>query len=1099
MTLARLATASLWFYRRTQLAVVLGVASAVAVLAGSFLVGSSVRSSLASLAANRTGRTAIVVGAELPFTAALADRLRSLPSLGGADVVPLFSLQGVVRDQTSGRRAGSVLVYGLDDRFFAFHGVGAAAPGEDDVLLSADLAAELAPEPGGVLIVRVARPTDIPIDSLHGRKDDVGRSMRLTYRGALASSAMGEFSLSPTQGPVRAAFVSMARVERDLALAGRANTLLVSADRLAEAGTLEIRNALDESLTTRDLGLRLDWLGQRSTLVVESDAGLVAEPLVPVVTRAAEERGLQVTPVLSWLATRLTVGGRAVPYSLITALGPDAGGDPALARLLSGDPGDAPRLVLNDWAARDLRARQGDEIAVEYYRWADEGRLVTDRSVFRVAGDVPIQGLAADRRLAPDYPGISDTNGLADWAPPFPIDLGLVRPQDEDYWDRYRATPKAFITLEAGQSLWRTRHGQVTSLRLRVPDDANVDALVAGLRQDIARGAGATDFGQYFSYFSFFLMVSALLLAALFFRLAVEQRLAEIGVLRATGFALARVRRLFLIEGAVISAAGGAVGLILAVAWAALMMYGLRTWWSGAVGTTRLELDVDAVSLVAGVAGGAIAAALSIAVTVRHLSRLTPRQLLTGAREVTGASRSVRVARAVMWIGGASAMALAALSVARLMPAAAGFFGAGALVLGAGLAGFKVWLARPAPGSLGGGRGVARLGVRNASWRPGRSMTAAGLVASAVFLLVSVDSFRKTAGNETGPQSGTGGFTLVAEAALPLVHDPSTPDGRDALGLQYVANDPDLAGVTFVAARLRAGDDTSCLNLYRPQRPRVLGVPRDFADANRFRFGATLATSEAERENPWSLLGPADAEGVVPAIVDQTSLQYVLHAAVGDVIAIDEDTARPVNLRVVAALHDTVLQGEILIAEDAFRALFPEVAGYHVLFVEVADPARADAVARTIEERLEPFGVDAQDAARRLAAFHHVENTYLSTFQTLGGLGLVLGCLGLAAVIARNVLERRRELALLGAAGYTGRDLQIVVLSENVTLIVVGLTVGLAAALVATGPVLVARGGAPPLLPLIWLAVVGITGLLASMAATRSLRRMAIVPGLRSE
>jgi len=33
----------------------------------------------------------------------------------------------------------------------------------------------------------------------------------------------------------------------------------------------------------------------------------------------------------------------------------------------------------------------------------------------------------------------------------------------------------------------------------------------------------------------------------------------------------------------------------------------------------------------------------------------------------------------------------------------------------------------------------------------------------------------------------------------------------------------------------------------------------------------------------------------------------------------------------------------------------------------------------------------------KLAAFHRVENTYLSTFQALGGLGLLLGTLGLGA------------------------------------------------------------------------------------------------------
>jgi ABC-type antimicrobial peptide transport system permease subunit len=1123
MTLTRLALASLRYYRRTQTAVVFGVASAVAVLAGSFLVGSSVRASLADLATRRTGRTDVAVGAELPFTAGLADRLAASPALPGARVISLLSFEGIVSHQASGRRAGNVLVYGVDDRFFAFHDAAARAPADNEVLLSPDLSAELMPDPGDPLVLRVARPTDIPLDSLHGRKDDVGRSLRLTFGAELPASAMGEFSLSPTQGPVRAAFVSIGRVERDLALTDRANTLLVAAPTDGTIDALTVRNALDDVLTLDDVGLTITASGN-SSLIVESLAGLIADPIAPIVNRQTAARGLTATPVLSWLATRMRLGDRTVPYSLITAIGPEADRDAVLARLLAPDGRRMPPIVLNEWAARDLGASPGDEIEIEYFRWADEGRLVTGRSAFAVSGIVPIAGIAADRRLTPDYPGISDTDSLADWDPPFPIDLRLVRPLDEEYWDRYRTTPRAFIPLEAGQALWRTRHGQVTSIRVSpAQPGADLATIAEALRADIARdvgplgagftiadiraqqqaaSVGATDFGQYFSYFSFFLMASALLLAALFFRLGIEQRLPQIGVLRAMGLSLPAIRRLFLTEGAVISAAGGALGLLLAVGWAWLMMYGLRTWWSGAVGTTRLALHVDPWWLVAGAAGGAAAAVISIAVTVRHLSRLTPRQLLAGSSEPAAIATATRRARAMTIVGLAGATALTALAGIGLLPAAGAFFGAGALVLVGGLALFKVWLARDHPDGLSRGRGgVARLGVRNASWRPGRSLSAAGLVAAAVFLLVSVDSFRKGAGDDSGPHSGTGGFSLIAESVLPMVHDPSTPEGRDALGLQYVADDRDLAGVTFVAGRLRAGDDTSCLNLYRPRRPRILGLPPAFIDAGRFRFGTTLASSDAERGNPWRLLGPPDANGVVPAIVDQTSLQYVLHASVGDVIAIDEDTSRPVRLRIVAALADTVLQGEILVADEAFRATFPDVAGYSVLLVDTggADEARVDEVARVIEERLEPYGVDAQSAARRLASFHQVENTYLSTFQSLGGLGLVLGCFGLAAVIARNVLERRRELALLGAAGYTGRDLQAVVLSENLTLIAAGLGIGLAAALVAIGPVLVSRGGTPPLLPLVWLAVVGLTGLGASMAATRSLRRLPLVPSLRSE
>jgi hypothetical protein len=78
---------------------------------------------------------------------------------------------------------------------------------------------------------------------------------------------------------------------------------------------------------------------------------------------------------------------------------------------------------------------------------------------------VPIAG-AADRDYAPDYPGITESNSLHDWDPPFPIDLHLVRPADEQYWKQYRTTPKAFIALARGQQLWGTRFGKLTSIRI---------------------------------------------------------------------------------------------------------------------------------------------------------------------------------------------------------------------------------------------------------------------------------------------------------------------------------------------------------------------------------------------------------------------------------------------------------------------------------------------------------------------------------------------------------------------------------------------------------------------------------------------------------
>jgi ABC-type antimicrobial peptide transport system permease subunit len=620
--------------------------------------------------------------------------------------------------------------------------------------------------------------------------------------------------------------------------------------------------------------------------------------------------------------------------------------------------------------------------------------------------------------------------------------------------------------------------------------------------QNAAASAGATDFGAYFSYFSFFLMVSALMLTALFFRLSIEQRLSQIGVLRATGYSVDTIRRLWLIEGGIVAIVGAAIGLLLAVAWAAFMMHGLGTWWIGAVGTTRLQLHVTWLALAIGAVAGALAAAGTIALTVRRLSVHTPRQLISGSIE----SPMTQLRSGRPWLALLAfllAIVLSVLPAAGVMPAAGGFFGAGVLVLTGGILALSHRLRRTNTGSLahGGDVGLVRLGIRNASWRPGRSLTSAGLVASAVFLIVSVDAFRKSASNEAGRNSGTGGFALMAESALPIVDDPSSAAGRDALGLPSGTGDTALAGVEITPMRLRPGDDASCLNLYQPAQPRVLGVSQAFIDQNRFRFAKSTATTDADKSNSWRLLGPADAEGIVPAILDATSLEYIFHAAVGDVITIDAATPRPVKLRIVAALEDSVFQGEILVAERAFLALYPRLAGYRVLMVDVAPPTaeRTGAVTKLLEDRLSAYGVDAQDTSVRLAAFHRVENTYLSTFQTLGGLGLVLGTFGLIAVIARNVLERRRELALLGAAGYSGRDLQIVVSSEYLMLVAAGLALGTLAAAVAIAPVLIHRGARPPLLPLLWLVVVAITGALTAFVATRRVRRLPLVASLRSE
>jgi ABC-type antimicrobial peptide transport system permease subunit len=260
-----------------------------------------------------------------------------------------------------------------------------------------------------------------------------------------------------------------------------------------------------------------------------------------------------------------------------------------------------------------------------------------------------------------------------------------------------------------------------------------------------------------------------------------------------------------------------------------------------------------------------------------------------------------------------------------------------------------------------------------------------------------------------------------------------------------------------------------------------------------------MAGSDEERANPWLLLNRRFNDGAIPTIADQTSLTYVFHLAVGDDFVLTPEGREPVRLRIVAALGDSVLQSELIIGESQFVSLFPYHEGYRVWMIE-APEARAEGITTVLEDRLSDFGVDVTDTRARLNAYHQVENTYLSTFQVLGALGLLLGTSGLAAVMARNVLERRRELGVLGAIGFTTGHLRTMIAAESLVIVGSGILIGTVAALVAIAPALSERTNAIPFVNLgLLLSAVLATGLLSSLAAIGLATRVRVVDAVKSE
>src|SRR5262245_43239740 len=299
---------NLTHYWRTNLAVILGVATAVAVLSGALLVGDSVRASLRDLALARLGKTDLVVTAPGFFRERLADDLQSHGQFAANfdAACPIIALEAVVTRDENNARAGGVQIYGVDERFWKFHGSNTQTPEGNDVLISRALERELGAKQGDTLILRIEKPSAIPAESLHGRKDDLGRTVRLTMREALPEASLGEFSLRPQQGAVRAVFIELRKLQKNLEQDGKANALLLSAKNDQARRSAEAM--LKDKFALADLGLKLRALGDQQAISLEIDSAVISDALADRAKAAASKLNLPTASFLTYLANTIRAG-----------------------------------------------------------------------------------------------------------------------------------------------------------------------------------------------------------------------------------------------------------------------------------------------------------------------------------------------------------------------------------------------------------------------------------------------------------------------------------------------------------------------------------------------------------------------------------------------------------------------------------------------------------------------------------------------------------------------------------------------------------------------------------------------------------------------
>jgi putative ABC transport system permease protein len=850
--------------------------------------------------------------------------------------------------------------------------------------------------------------------------------------------------------------------------------------------------------------------------------------------------------------------GRNVPYSTVSAVDWTV-----LSKMLEDSMPESDRIsptkptqenwvVVTNWLAEELSVAVGDTITIEYFLPetvdGEEVEKSFEAVVLAIApltppieNNNPKRAAQYDRTPSqfndsawtPNVPGITDQESISKWDTPFPL-TRKVSKADDQYWTDHRLTPKLYISSELGIKHFGSRFGKASSIRfddLKPDDAAEVEKQITKiartkmsdlgwreiplLQQQLRASSGTTPFDALFLSLSFFVIVAALLLVALLFRLAIEQRANHWGLLMASGWTRSGVRRLLLLEGAVLCTIGATLGIVLGLGYAYAMIAGLHSWWVGAITVSFLEYHVSPLSIVLGWSISWLAALVTILTSTRQLKSIPIARLLRNQMEVGVTGKRSGSTMPYLSIG-CMVAAIGTLMLGQFLQGqaqAGAFVGGGMLFLIGGLSWTLGRLKNVSTNNASTTKFVpsmmsaSSLASSNAKRAPMRSILAIGLVSIASFLILSMSLFQASP-----DEAGTGGFAFIGKSSQAIHIDLANPaKQKAALGPKMAA----LSGLEFVPLRVRGGDDASCNNLYQASQPQVLGISARMATIDQKSDGrsafAWFATENAKDATPWHRLQSA-ADGTVdspvPVVLDQNTALWALHLGgyVGEKFSYTFDD-RKVYFKTVGVSQNTILQGSLIIGESNFEKLFPSITGHRLFLVKSTDDSKGierlahlEKARMVLEDGWSESGLSLASSDSVLKQLLAVQNTYLGAFQVLGALGLLLGTIGLGVSQLRNAIERRGELAAMRAIGFTKSRLVWLLTLENGWQLMRGIGIGVGAAALATLPSLLSG---QPFSGLAWpglmMTMVILSGLLCSILAAWVAMQWPLLKALRSD
>ena len=445
---------SLWYFRKQHLAVLAATIVSTAVLTGALIIGDSVKYSLNHLVDLRLGSTRYAMHTGDRFVqqnlaVKISDSLEVKAAAG-------LMLKGIAVNNENQKRINRIQVLGVDNSFWKLSHVEIIEIKDDEAIISEIVAQKLKLVVDDEFLLKVENADIIPINAPFVAESNPTISLRLKVKKIVSDDQLARFSLQSDQKAPNNIFLSYKFLSNNLQLNELANFIIVS-DNENNTMNEDLLNETFNSLwSIRDIGIDFYEINETEQIEIKSNRIFIDAPISDAIQNLQYPK----EEILTYLVNAVKYNDRETPYSFVSAIS-----SAKITKDLIGN-----EIVINSWLAEDLKVKIDDTVTLDYYIIGPLRTLEVESANFIIKKIIPTDYSESKKALMPDFPGLADAGSCRDWNTGITIDLTKIRNKDELYWNNYKGTPKAYISLFAGHKLWNNRFGQYTAFRFNKND-----------------------------------------------------------------------------------------------------------------------------------------------------------------------------------------------------------------------------------------------------------------------------------------------------------------------------------------------------------------------------------------------------------------------------------------------------------------------------------------------------------------------------------------------------------------------------------------------------------------------------------------------------